>query len=99
MGVQVDGNQRRPDVSCACPRFEAIGTAIRGRPRWEQWSDLTTMASHDAARHIWSRVDLKPSDADVAEMFDGFIFLRLIWTEALSFCDCGQGGGCVLLTR
>src|SRR5438874_6131077 len=28
---------------------EAIGSAIRGRPSWDQWEDLTTMALRDAA--------------------------------------------------
>ncbi|MGH7819730.1 MAG: thiolase family protein, partial [Candidatus Binatia bacterium] len=52
--------------------IEAIGLALRGRGRWEQWEDLTTMAAHDAAAHLWSRTSLQPKDVDVAELYDGF---------------------------
>ena len=36
---------RRPPV-----RVEAVGTALRGRPSWDQFDDLTTMALRDAGR-------------------------------------------------
>jgi acetyl-CoA acetyltransferase len=78
---------RRPPV-----RFEAVGTAIHGRPSWDQWEDLTTMALRDAARMMWSRTDLRPADVDVAELYDGFSFIALCWLEALGFCGRGEGG-------
>jgi acetyl-CoA acetyltransferase len=70
----------------------AVGTAMRSRPSWDQWEDLTTMASRDAARQLWSRTDLKPADVDVAQLYDGFSFLTLAWIEALGFCPKGEGG-------
>lgn len=73
-------------------RFEAVGTAIRGRPSWDQWDDLTTMALRDAAAMMWSRTDLRPSDVDLAELYDGFSFIALCWLEALGFCERGEGG-------
>ena len=78
---------RRPPVG-----IEAVGTAIRGRPSWDQWDDLTTMACRDAAAMLWERTDLKPSDVDVAELYDGFSFICLAWLEALGFCGHGEGG-------
>jgi acetyl-CoA acetyltransferase len=78
---------RRPPI-----RVEAVGTALRGRPSWDQFDDLTTMANRDAARHLWSRTDLQPTDVDVAEIYDGFSFLTLSWIEALGFCPVGEGG-------
>lgn len=72
--------------------FEAVGTALRGRPSWDQWDDLTTMAARDAAAHLWTRTDLTPADVDVAELYDGFSFLALTWIEALGFCGKGEGG-------
>jgi acetyl-CoA acetyltransferase len=78
---------RRPPI-----RVEAVGTALRGRPSWDQFDDLTTMANRDAARHLWSRTDLGPADVDVAEIYDGFSFLTLSWLEALGFCPVGEGG-------
>ena len=74
---------------------EAVGTAIRGRPSWDQWDDLTTMAARDAAAMLWERTDLRPADVDVAELYDGFSFITLAWLEALGFCGKGEGGAFV----
>jgi acetyl-CoA acetyltransferase len=73
-------------------RVEAVGTALRGRPSWDQWDDMTTMSARDAAAHMWSRTDLTPADVDVAQLYDGFSFLTLAWLEALGFCGRGEGG-------
>jgi acetyl-CoA acetyltransferase len=78
---------RRPPLG-----VEAVGSALRGRPSWDQFDDLTTMALRDAAKMLWERTDLKPSDVDVAEVYDGFSFIALAWIEALGFCGKGEGG-------
>jgi len=71
---------------------EAVGSALRGRPSWDQFDDLTTMAMRDAGAMLWSRTALRPADVDVAELYDGFSFLALAWLEALDFCGKGEGG-------
>ena len=76
-------------------RVEAVGSALRGRPSWDQFDDMTTMALRDAAAMMWERTDLKPSDVDVAELYDGFSFIALAWLEALGFCGRGEGGAFV----
>jgi acetyl-CoA acetyltransferase len=73
-------------------RVEAVGTALRGRPSWDQFDDLTTMAARDAGAQLWTRTDLKPADVDVAELYDGFSFLAMVWLEALGFCGKGESG-------
>ena len=73
-------------------RIQAVGTALRGRPSWDQFDDLSTMATRDAGAHLWTRTDLKPSDVDLVELYDGFSFLALSWLEALGFCKVGEGG-------
>jgi acetyl-CoA acetyltransferase len=73
-------------------RVEAVGTALRGRPSWDQWDDITTMSARDAAAHMWSRTDLTPADVDVAELYDGFSWLAMCWLEALGFCGHGESG-------
>jgi len=78
---------RRPPV-----QVEAVGSALHGRPSWDQFDDLTTMALRDASKMLWNRTDLKPSDVDVAECYDGFSFIALSWLEALGFCGRGEGG-------
>jgi acetyl-CoA acetyltransferase len=72
-------------------RVNAVGSALRGRPSWDQWEDFPTMASRDAAAAMWERADLTPSDVDVVEAYDGFSYLALAWLEALQFCGRGEG--------
>jgi acetyl-CoA acetyltransferase len=74
---------------------EAVGCANRGRPSWDQWQDLDTMPAHDAGAMLWERTDLRPADVDVAELYDGFSFLTLVWLEALGFCGRGESGAFV----
>jgi acetyl-CoA acetyltransferase len=35
---------------------------------------------------------LKPSDVDMAQIYDGFSFLTVMWLEALGFCEKGKVG-------
>jgi len=81
------GEFRRPPV-----RVEAVGTALRGRPSWDQFDDLTTMALRDASAMMWERTDLTAADVPVACLYDGFSFITLSWLEALGFCGVGEGG-------
>jgi len=90
--VIVSARERARDLRRPPIGIEAVGTALRGRPSWDQFDDLTQMANRDAARHLWSRTDLKPADVDVAELYDGFSYLALSWLEALGFCPVGEGG-------
>jgi len=70
----------------------AVGTALWGRPSWDQFDDMTTMAARDAAASMWKRTDLQPADVDVAELYDGFSILAMVWLEALGFCGRGESG-------
>jgi len=90
--VVVSAAEHGRDVDHPVARVEAVGTALRGRPSWDQWDDMTTMAARDAAAHMWSRTKLGPGDVDVAELYDGFSFLTLAWLEALGFCGRGESG-------
>ena len=81
-----------PDCRALPLAFEAMGSAQLGRPSWDQWDDLTTMAAIDASRHMWSRTDLTPADVDTAHLYDGFSIFTLVWLEALGFCEPGGAG-------
>ena len=83
------------DLPHPAVRIDAVGTAMRSRPSWDQWEDLTTMASRDAGAQLWSRTDLTPADVDTAQLYDGFSFLTLAWLEALGFCGKGESGAFV----
>jgi acetyl-CoA acetyltransferase len=90
--VIVSAAEHASQVDHPVARVEAVGTALRGRPSWDQFDDATTMAARDAGAHLWERTDLTPADVDVAELYDGFSFLAMTWLEALGFCGKGESG-------
>ena len=90
--VIVSAAEHARHVDHPVARVEAVGTAIRGRPSWDQWDDMTTMSARDAGAMVWERTDLTPADVDVAELYDGFSFLAMAWLEALGFCGRGESG-------
>ena len=45
-----------------------------------------------SAEMMWSRTTLKPSDVDLAELYDGFSILAIRWMEALNLCPRNEGG-------
>jgi acetyl-CoA acetyltransferase len=81
-----------PDAPRPACHVNAVGTALRGRPSWDQFDDMTTMAARDAAASMWERTELQPSDVDVAQLYDGFSILTMVWLEALGFCGRGESG-------
>ncbi len=84
-----------PDAPHPACHVNAVGTALRGRPSWDQFDDVTTMAARDAAASMWERTELRPSDVDVAQLYDGFSILAMVWLEALGFCGRGESGAFV----
>ncbi len=84
------------DYAVDAPRtvcqVNAVGTALRGRASWDQFDDPTSMAARDAAASMWERTDLRPADVDVAQLYDGFSILTMVWLEALGFCGRGESG-------
>jgi acetyl-CoA acetyltransferase len=81
-----------PDAPRPVCHVNAVGTALRGRPSWDQFDDMTSMAARDAAAAMWERTDLSPTDVDVAQLYDGFSILAMVWLEALGFCGRGESG-------
>jgi len=81
-----------PDAPHPACHVNAVGTALRGRPSWDQYEDPTSMAALDAAASMWERTELQPSDVDVAQLYDGFSILAMVWLEALGFCGRGESG-------
>jgi acetyl-CoA acetyltransferase len=73
-------------------RIESAAFGSSGRPAWDQLDDLSHTAAHDCAVRLWSRTSLRPSDVDVAQLYDGFSYLAMLWLEALGFCGLGESG-------
>jgi acetyl-CoA acetyltransferase len=80
------------DLPHPAVHINALGTALRGRPSWDQFDDMTTMAARDAAASLWERTELTPADVDTAQLYDGFSILTVVWLEALGFCGRGESG-------
>lgn len=78
---------RRPPI-----RLEAVGTRMTERFSWDQGTMIHEPMVAGPAAHVWTRTDLRPSDVDVAQLYDGFTFNCLSWLEALGFCEIGEGG-------
>jgi acetyl-CoA acetyltransferase len=76
------------------PAVKVLGGefATGPRPDWDQWEDLTYMASKYCAENLWRRTGFKPDDVDVVQLYDGFSWLALSWLEDLGFCAKGDGG-------
>ena len=70
--------------------FEAVGTQIIERTDWDQSTMTHEPQVLGQAAHLWTRTSLRPSDVDVAELYDGFSFNCLSWLEALGFCGIGE---------
>jgi acetyl-CoA acetyltransferase len=83
------------DYAADCPqrpvRVEAMGGSA-GLGGWFHRPDYPNMASVDAATEMWGRTDLKPTDLDIAELYDGFTYLTFAWLEALGICGEGESG-------
>lgn len=80
------------DLDHPAIQINAVGTALRGRPSWDQFDDMTTMAARDAGASMWERTELRPTDVDTAQLYDGFSILAVTWIEALGFVGRGESG-------
>jgi acetyl-CoA acetyltransferase/uncharacterized OB-fold protein len=69
---------------------EAVGTQIVERLDWDQSTLTHEPQVLGQAAHMWTRTELRPTDVDVAELYDGFTFNCLSWIEALGFCGIGE---------
>jgi acetyl-CoA acetyltransferase len=92
VAVIVSHRDYAPDAPKPAVHVNAVGTALRGRPSWDQFDDMASMAARDAGAHLWERTELRPADVDVAELYDGFSWLTMCWLEALGLCGRGESG-------
>lgn len=69
---------------------EAVGTQIMERLEWDQSTSTHEPQVLGQSAHLWTRTSLRPSDVDVAQLYDGFTFNCLSWIEGLGFCGIGE---------
>jgi acetyl-CoA acetyltransferase len=75
--------------------IEAMGMSLGGLGIGLHTGDFTALPAERAGAMLWSRTDLKPADVDVAQIYDGFSILTLLWLEALGFCGRGEAAAFV----
>jgi len=51
----------------------------------EQWAD-----NAELGRRLWADSGCMPGDMDVADLYDGFSMMTMIWLEALGLCGEGE---------
>ncbi|WAH60704.1 thiolase family protein [Pseudomonas silvicola] len=81
---------RKPAVS-----IESICGPFKGHDSWDQMPDLTRYYAEETGKRLWSRTDFKPKDVKLAQLYDGFSMLTLLWLEALGFCGRGEAAAFV----
>jgi acetyl-CoA acetyltransferase len=69
---------------------EAVGTQVLERLSWDQDTFVHMPQALGPSAHLWTRTSLKPTDVDVAELYDGFSFNTISWIEGLGFCGFGE---------
>jgi acetyl-CoA acetyltransferase/uncharacterized OB-fold protein len=83
--ASVAGDLPKPAV-----RIEAVGTQITERISWDQDTITHEPQVLGQSAHLWTRTSLRPSDVDLALVYDGFTFNAVSWLEALGFCGIGD---------
>lgn len=90
VAVIVSAAETAPDLAKPPVRVEAVGTQILERPEWDQSTLTHEPQVLGQAAHLWTRTSLRPTDVDVALLYDGFTMNCLSWIEALGFCGIGE---------
>ena len=78
------------DLPHPAVRIEAVGTQILERVSWDQDTLTHEPQVIGQAAHLWTRTGVRPSDVDVALVYDGFTFNAISWLEGLGFCGFGE---------
>lgn len=79
-----------PDVPTTAVGINAVGTALHGRPSWDQRPNMEESPLRAAADTMWARTELTRADVDTAQLYDGFSIITLMAIEALGFCAVGE---------
>lgn len=84
--------ERARDLRQPAVFFDAWAMGTTAEADFSLVADMTHSSPWMAARRMWSKTDLRPSDVGVAGLYDGFSFIAMQWLEALGFCGEGESG-------
>ena len=89
-----EGDQRRQPAEHAARGVDDVEGPIEvGRQVVQVRSDEACLGEPQVigqSAHLWTRTSLRPSDVDLALVYDGFTFNAVSWLEALGFCGIGE---------
>ncbi|MGY0492537.1 thiolase C-terminal domain-containing protein [Streptomyces sp. WG-D5] len=60
-----------------------------------EWDDFTVSPAAVSGRLAFERAGVRPSEIDIAEVYDAFTYMTLVTLEDLGFCAKGEGGAFV----
>ncbi|MET0269175.1 MAG: thiolase family protein [Sphingomonas sp.] len=75
--------------------IEAMGMSLGGFGIGLHAGDFTRLPADGAGEMLWRRTDMTPADVDVAQIYDGFSILTLLWMESLKLCGRGEAAAFV----
>jgi acetyl-CoA acetyltransferase len=88
--VIVSAKDTAKDLAQPPVLVEAVGTQLVERLEWDQSTLTHEPQVLGQSAHLWSRTSLRPTDVDLAQLYDGFTFNCLSWLEGLGFCGIGE---------
>ncbi|MET9515532.1 acetyl-CoA acetyltransferase [Streptomyces sp. NPDC002994] len=83
-----------PDAAKAPVWVLGAGTAV-SHTTMSEWDDFTVSPAATSGRLAFERAGVRPTDIDLAEIYDAFTYMTLVTLEDLGFCAKGEGGAFV----
>jgi acetyl-CoA acetyltransferase len=80
------------DLDATPVYVEALAYGQHEQAHEDLYPDLDATGQPIAAAHLWSLTDVRPHDADLVFLYDGFTIIAIKWLESLGFCGPGEAG-------
>ena len=72
--------------------IDAMTYATGSRVDWTFTDDFLYGGARRCADRLWASSTLTAADVDVAQLYDGFTGVTIVWVEAMGFCGIGEFG-------
>ncbi|MFG2139442.1 acetyl-CoA acetyltransferase [Streptomyces sp. NPDC048650] len=92
--VLLVAEDRVPDLAEPPVWVLGSGTCV-SHAAMSEWDDFTVSPAATSGRLAFERAGVRPSEIDLAEIYDAFTYMTLVTLEDLGFCAKGEGGAFV----